>query len=246
MLFNKSLLSLIKLFFTLDFLISKYSAVDLFMGNRNNSVLLLDTRLSGIIMVNHSCFSDCPQTELNLKLTSIYLLTYCLCYYAEILKSLKIDYRQEKEILLEKLAQFPGSAFHHTKYHIVITFGNSFLFFHTLYIKMILTNMRFEILILTCFRKETQADLSSCPHSSIKYSYIHSWKFCFLLSLSVFLFPCSFFFLRFNYFLNLLLFQSYRKCARRISNPRACVQFLRLHLYDSVILSVSEYMTVTL
>lgn len=92
------------------------------------------------------------------------------------------------------------------------------------------------ILNFNVFRKEIQSAPPSSPHSSIKYSYILSCEFCFLLSLSVFFSPAQFF-TYFNYFFSLLLFQSYRKCARIISNPSACVQFLTpylLWLWNSV------------
>lgn len=83
-------------------------------------------------------------------------------------------------LVLEKLAQFPRSAFQCTKYCMSSLLVALYFFFLIWYVsRYILTISRtkvrsFEFLILSYFRKKIQAELSLSPHSSIKYPYILS------------------------------------------------------------------------
>lgn len=166
---------------------NKYSTIDLIMENRNTLILLLNHGLFDIITANHLHHihiyifysSNWLPLELKFKLITTYLLTYCLYHFAAMLKYLKIDYKWEKKmpsLVLEKLAQFPRSAFQCTKYHMSSLLVILFFFLIWYVSRYILTISRtkvgsFEFLILSYFRKKIQAELSLSPHSSIKYPY---------------------------------------------------------------------------
>lgn len=80
---------------------TKSSNIDLAMTNKKQFITPLDYGLSDIITADHSCSVIfwlkqliAPRVE---ALTITDLLTYCICHYADILKSFQIDYRQEKK-----------------------------------------------------------------------------------------------------------------------------------------------------
>lgn len=141
-------------------------------------------------------------------------------------------------LLLEKLAQFPRSAFQHTNYHMSLLLLALFFFFIHCVFRYSLTASRtkvlgFEFLFYHISERRPrliflQYSIKSL-HYSIKYSCIPSWSFlsfnlflCFSSSAQHFLFSLFFF--------SLIWFHHYRNSVRIIFNPRTCVLFLILCL----------------